>query len=190
MKRNDFAAILDARGYKTAAEIGVAWGAYSVELLANSHLETLYCVDNWAQRPRNRRCRQPWGIPRNRRRAVRALRPFGVRAHILWMESGEAAEYLTQRGVMLDFVYVDASHAYADVKRDIELWWPLVRAGGILAGHDYDPSDLRGCRQVMQAVDQFLGDKNLILFTTNGDQPAINESWFVNKPLPNAELSF
>jgi hypothetical protein len=37
----------------------------------------------------------------------------------------------------LDFAYIDANHAYEYVKRDIELWWPKIRDGGMLAGHDY-----------------------------------------------------
>lgn len=37
----------------------------------------------------------------------------------------------------LDFVYIDANHKYDFVKEDIKLWFPKVRKGGILSGHDY-----------------------------------------------------
>jgi hypothetical protein len=37
----------------------------------------------------------------------------------------------------LDFVFIDASHEYEDVKNDIFHWYPKVKDGGILAGHDY-----------------------------------------------------
>ena len=37
----------------------------------------------------------------------------------------------------LDLVYIDGNHAYEWVKEDIELWWPKLKPGGILAGHDY-----------------------------------------------------
>ncbi len=37
----------------------------------------------------------------------------------------------------LDFVFIDASHDYLDVMADIRSWFPKVKAGGIIAGHDY-----------------------------------------------------
>lgn len=33
-------------------------------------------------------------------------------------------------------VYVDGSHAYRDVLRDLHDYWPLVREGGALFGDD------------------------------------------------------
>jgi hypothetical protein len=37
----------------------------------------------------------------------------------------------------LDFVFIDGSHEYEDIKKDIVAWLPKVKRGGILAGHDY-----------------------------------------------------
>ena len=37
---------------------------------------------------------------------------------------------------ILDFVLLDASHKYKDVKNDIKNWLPKIRKGGILAGDD------------------------------------------------------
>lgn len=36
-----------------------------------------------------------------------------------------------------DFVYIDANHKYDFVKADLNTWYPKVRTGGIIAGHDY-----------------------------------------------------
>jgi len=37
----------------------------------------------------------------------------------------------------LDFVFLDARHDYLSVRRDLQSWFPKVKKGGIMAGHDY-----------------------------------------------------
>lgn len=39
----------------------------------------------------------------------------------------------------VDFLFIDADHSYESVKRDFELWRPLVRSGGMIAFHDVKP---------------------------------------------------
>ena len=36
----------------------------------------------------------------------------------------------------LDFVYIDGDHNYEAVKQDIKLWYPKIKNGGVLGGHD------------------------------------------------------
>jgi predicted O-methyltransferase YrrM len=54
---------------------------------------------------------------------------------ILRMDASEAASYF--RPASVDLIFIDASHIYADVKRDLETYRPFVKPGGILCGHDY-----------------------------------------------------
>jgi hypothetical protein len=42
----------------------------------------------------------------------------------------------------LDICFLDASHLYKDVKKDIELYLPKVKKGGILCGHDCEDINL------------------------------------------------
>lgn len=37
----------------------------------------------------------------------------------------------------LDFVFIDAHHTYKAVTDDIKYWYPKVKEGGIIAGHDF-----------------------------------------------------
>lgn len=37
----------------------------------------------------------------------------------------------------LDFVFIDADHSEAAVACDLRAWWPKIKPGGWLAGHDY-----------------------------------------------------
>ena len=48
---------------------------------------------------------------------------------------------------------IDGDHAYERVLADIDVYLPLIRPGGVLAGHDYG-DEYPG---VAQAVDELLG---------------------------------
>lgn len=41
----------------------------------------------------------------------------------------------------MDLVFIDADHRYDHVVEDILAWYPKVKSGGIICGHDYDPPD-------------------------------------------------
>ncbi|MRS02168.1 class I SAM-dependent methyltransferase, partial [bacterium] len=51
----------------------------------------------------------------------------------------------------LDMVFIDAAHDYDNVRADIAAWYPKVRLGGMLAGHDYEEN----WPGVIQAVNEF-----------------------------------
>lgn len=42
----------------------------------------------------------------------------------------------------IDFLWIDGSHVYHDVKMDFEMWSPLVTRGGYILFHDSNRSDL------------------------------------------------
>ena len=57
----------------------------------------------------------------------------------------------------LDFVYIDDDHSYNGVKRSFEAWFPKVRKGGIVSGHDYAPlSRPNDCDGVRQFIDEYM----------------------------------
>ena len=56
----------------------------------------------------------------------------------------------------LDFVYIDANHDYKHVYEDLEAWFPLVREGGVVAGHD-----IIHCVGVLNAFMDWCRDHNI-----------------------------
>ena len=56
-----------------------------------------------------------------------------------------------------DFVYLDAAHDYRNVSKDLQSWWPKLKSGGILSGHDYF-SDHRVWRGVPVGVYEAVAD--------------------------------
>ncbi|GAI15065.1 unnamed protein product [marine sediment metagenome] len=51
----------------------------------------------------------------------------------------------------LDFVYIDGSHTYESVAEDIILYYPKLKKGGLLSGHDYR----KHTKGVIIAVNEF-----------------------------------
>ncbi|HEX5096648.1 MAG TPA: class I SAM-dependent methyltransferase [Acidimicrobiia bacterium] len=88
-----------------------------------------------------------------------------------------------------DAVYLDGDHSYEGVAHDIEMWWPKVKSGGVLAGHDYTIA--LPWVGVMRAVDEWVVREGLDLQVTESSQPrggtedkdgALFPSWAVVKP--------
>jgi tetratricopeptide (TPR) repeat protein len=69
------------------------------------------------------------------------------------MTSEEAAKKFSAEGRKFDMVFIDAGHAYEEVKQDILLWKDLATV--ILSGHDYGAKDFGP--DVNRAVDECLG---------------------------------
>jgi predicted O-methyltransferase YrrM len=107
---------------------------------------------------------------------VERLKPYGNRSHIVRAMSSEAAPSFADGS--LDFVYIDANHSYEGCRDDIALWWPKVKVGGILAGHDYvDGAFPEGEFGVKQAVDAFAAGAHQRVFVV----PVLWPTWYVIK---------
>ncbi len=52
-----------------------------------------------------------------------------------------------------DFVFIDGDHSYEGCLADLRAWWPKVKVGGRIAGHDHT-HDFPG---VIRAVSEFFG---------------------------------
>jgi hypothetical protein len=58
------------------------------------------------------------------------------RRRFLVMPSVQAA-FLIPDG-LLDFVYIDGIHCHAEVLSDLNCFYPKVRKGGLISGHDWN----------------------------------------------------
>lgn len=67
-------------------------------------------------------------------------------------EPKEVAERFKE--IPIDFVFIDASHDYDNVRRDIESWLPKVKSGGIIGGHDIDWPDVK--KAVAEVIPGFI----------------------------------
>ncbi|CAE7369592.1 DIP13 [Symbiodinium natans] len=70
-------------------------------------------------------------------RLLHALGPLQDRAHLLPMDSVDAAAEFGSAGLVADAVFLDGDHTAHGIRRDLAAWSPLLRDGGLLAGHDF-----------------------------------------------------
>jgi predicted O-methyltransferase YrrM len=94
-----------------------------------------------------------WPLPSRSRFEANLARFPRARVRLVPGDSTLAAALFEDAS--LDFVFIDACHDTPAVLRDIEVWLPKIRPGGILAGDDY------GWDSVRAAVDQRFPAANL-----------------------------
>lgn len=182
--REELPHLLNTRGLVgTAAEIGVARGDFSEHILSHWQGRQLISIDPWIElSPEDYvdACNISQSAMQDSYELTRSrLERFGSRSSIWRMTGDQAAAELTPES--LDFVYIDARHTYDAVLEDLADWFPLVRPGAIIAGHDYNDGHFaQGIHGVRSAVDEFFAALRIPVAHTHTDVPSI--SWLVQKP--------
>lgn len=140
-------------GFKKGAEIGVAGGVFSEAMCQAMPGLKLYCIDIWHPYKGNR-----WSGSRERnenhfKSATERLSKYN--AEIMRMMSMDAIKWF--KNDSLDFVFIDANHAFDYVMQDLIEWSKRVRIGGIVSGDDYYPfkKNHQNYGGVIEAVDVY-----------------------------------
>ena len=123
------------------AEVGVLRGDNAISILNELNIKKLYLIDIWNDY-KNQRTKFA-----NKENYDIVLKRFkkDKRVEIIKAFSKEGSEKI--ENCSLDFVYIDANHGYKHVYNDMNCWYPKIRKGGILAGHD-----VFSCIDVIKAV--------------------------------------
>jgi hypothetical protein len=124
----------------------------------------LHCVDPYIHQPDWVDClnHDARGFQTVKETAKAHLKPWLTNGRCVLHEctSLEASKFWWAKD--LAFVYLDARHDYASVMADLNAWYPTIRPGGVLAGHDYLNGTIgegaqRTVFDVKRAVTQWLG---------------------------------
>lgn len=189
--RNQFGFMLNDAGLLgEAVEVGTHRGDFAKVLLTNWRGKLLHCVDPWSNvKGFEEQAGMLDGGGKDRdedfRMCLRNLRDWikKGRCRLNRATSAQAAatEYLAGP---FDFVYLDGDHRTEMVALDVRLWWPKIRPGGVLAGHDFvcPGEELGGWSGLIQpAVFEFARRENLPIkmVVEEGGRPW---SFYVVKP--------
>lgn len=129
--------VINDRGYKIGAEIGVMRGKTTGTILRNCRDLYLYAVDLWAPVPNEvggGTQYKNWNFADIKKSFNKSINHFRSRVTILEGLSWEMAEKV--KDGELDFVFIDADHEYESVVKDIKAWMPKLKPGGMMSGHD------------------------------------------------------
>ncbi len=156
--------------------MGVYDGSHAWSLLLKLPIKTLYLIDSyipyegaWPGREKSRILL----LRAERRARTIAKEKFPGKCKFIYDKSKEAVKEFKDES--LDFVYIDANHNYEFVKEDIELWYPKVKIGGIIGGHDYGPHE----SGVAKAVDEWAKKMKITIATFFAESK--NRDWMYRR---------
>jgi SAM-dependent methyltransferase len=102
------------------AEIGVRTGRTSFHILDNNPSTSIYAIDVDISQFYNQRVKEK----------------YGNRLRVHEVDSRNSPAFVEDAS--LDFFFIDASHTYKNVKKDLEVWIPKLKPNGWMIGHDID----------------------------------------------------
>lgn len=148
--------IIRDNNYTVGAELGVQTGYLYFHLLETFPELNLYGVDIWRGKNRHE-------YKQIEKEVMQRASEYGNRAVIQKMLTNRAV-HLHAKG-SLDFVFIDADHSYGGVKRDIIDWWPKLKIGATMIGHDCQVSGVK--RALREHFDKWETD--------------VDQVWYVRK---------
>lgn len=148
-------------------EIGVDYGLNAKTILKLLSIKKLYLVDSYHDE-----LDSVSGDERFKS-AQRFLKKYYDKIEFIRKTSMDAINDIPDD---IDFLYIDGNHDYKNVKREIESYYPKVKQGGIIGGHDFWASTSGVCKAVLEFVD----DKNLKLYGKMTDWWIIKKTEDVN----------
>jgi len=157
-----FSKLINDNGYKNIVEVGMYAGEMAFELIKNKNIDNYIMIDN---NPNTEFYSFLSKLPNN----------IGIDRKYIFMKmkSIEASKFFPDNS--LDLVFIDADHSYESVLNDIKNWFPKVKKGGIISGHDYEHPSFYG---VKKAVDEFFGNKKFNLETDMAGESLSVKIWW------------
>lgn len=147
-----------------AVEVGVAAGANAKRIFESLNVQKIFLIDSWKPEY-NPEC-YDWLI-----RACKEFEGYTGKTVMIRHDAIASAELFQNRTI--DYLYLDDNHAPSHVYREIVAYFPKVRPGGIIAGHDWADND-----RASAAVKQFCKEQNLQYYFAQNDGEEVADWWF------------
>lgn len=137
------AGLCQSIGAKTFVEVGCKEGRTTGFVLANCPDVHVIAIDPWIKQDAGadptRETYEAWDFAEIERVFWENVGEHAKRCVMARATSEFASDNLRHFTLetQFDVVFIDALHDYDSVMQDISLWWPRVREGGFICGHDF-----------------------------------------------------
>lgn len=185
--RDNFPTFLNGEGIGGyGVEVGTHRGEFAAHLALKWDCRRLYCVDNYASGYSDRDPVSSSDREEDYEAAKAALEGNAFicgKVRLLRTSSQDASGIFDKDA--LNFVYIDANHEREEFEKDLGLWFPKVKPGGILAGHDVicpgEPLETNWGAEIQPALWDFACRNRLVVYLVMETQ-SLPWSWYVRKP--------
>jgi hypothetical protein len=163
-----------------AVEIGVLKGDYTQTYYSDLKNSKLYLVDLWETYSDDGYISgiDPGGVEKGYEDVVR---DFGNDSNVKICK-GFSKDWAAQfEDEYFDWIYIDADHSKKAVLEDLNCWYPKLKKGGAISGHDFlpNPHEITHYFGVDAAVEDFFGSEAQNVQLTNEQY---YKSWIYFKP--------
>jgi hypothetical protein len=151
--RNDMGSMLLNEGFVSGVELGVQRGYYAADVLKQwLGCQEYVLVDLWAKQDNYVDSSNVDDTIQNERLNIALASTNPWKDIISVCRNYTTACALNYADNHFDWVYVDARHDRQGVTEDMKTWWPKIRNGGLMCGHDF-VTQFEGPMQTNQRFD-------------------------------------
>ncbi len=149
----------------TITEIGVYYGTNTRRMFRKLSVEKMYLVDPYRKYTAYAEKKFLLTLlPSSFKPVLWLLRKHKEKIVPLQLTSEQAAEKIPDD---LDMVYIDGNHSYEYVKKDIAMYYPKLKKGGLIGGHDINGKT--NGKDVQRAVREFSEKYKIKIFVEEPD---------------------
>ncbi|MCG8326104.1 MAG: class I SAM-dependent methyltransferase [Chitinophagales bacterium] len=130
------------------AEIGVAQGDFTAQVLNTCQPKKYFLIDTWSTQRYSEEMKES---------VKKRFNSQIQQGQVIIREGNSVLMAQDFPDCFFDWIYLDTDHSYCTTKKELEIYRHKIKKGGIIAGHDFIQGNwLKGKRYgVIEAVSEF-----------------------------------
>lgn len=119
------------------AEVGVWRGDFAKKIIDITKPKEMYLIDPWEWLGQWKDGSDPtFNNPDEVYAEILKKFPASNNENVRIVRTSSEIASKNFKDEYFDWVYIDADHRYKQIQEDLHFWWPKIKEGGMLCGHD------------------------------------------------------